>query len=60
MTIDELLQKKKALEDQVERLLESFKAETGVQVSQIYIEVKSARVNHDYISWYEVKAEITV
>jgi len=60
MTIDELLEKKKNLEDQVAKLLEGFKAETGVRVSEIYIEVKSAKVNRDWVSWSEVKAEITL
>lgn len=62
MTIDELLQKKKELEDSVAKILEAFKADTGVRVSEIYIEVKSARVQdgRDFVTWSEVKAEITL
>lgn len=60
MTIDELLQKKKDLEDDIAKLLEVFKNETGVRVTHVSIETQIANTGVKSITWSEVKAEITL
>lgn len=60
MTVTELLQKKKDLEDNIAKLLDDFRDVTGVRITSVSIETHTTNTGVKFVTWSEVKAEIII